>query len=129
MSTQPEQPKLLEDSLLRDLENTPTNTVRDATKRAERFSEEDEANHKRGLKSQARATVVKLKRWYLHVLFGVFSILTICLAFGFAIGVWLYVSSFVNDPEKLGSFLANVAVWLLIALATLFIERVIPDRD
>jgi hypothetical protein len=127
--TQPEQPKLLGDTLLSDLKDTPTSNVGDAAKRVNHFTSEDEENHKRGVRGETRATIAKLKRWFLHVVFAVASGLVVFLAFGMCAGSWIYVSSFANDPAKLGSFLGTVGVWVLIALATLFIERVIPDRD
>ena len=128
MLTPPNQQQIT-DTLLGDLEDTPTDAVGDAARRAGHFSVEDEENHKRGIRSKTRETIANLKRWFLYVLFGIVSFLAIAVAIGFVVLTGFYVFSFSNDADKLGAFLGNVAIWVLIALATLFIERIMPDRE
>jgi hypothetical protein len=60
-----------ETSLLEQLEETPLEKLQDAVKKSEGFSEEDESNHRRGIRRVTRETIAKIKVcffWFLFVL-------------------------------------------------------------
>jgi hypothetical protein len=131
--TQPEQPKLIGDTLLNDLKDTPTNAVGDATQRVNHFTIEDEDHDRRFGKAQRRRTFQKIQRWFFWFLFWVVcAFITTCAA-GYLFIVWKWVSTLiwevkVHNPTGLKSFIDGVLWSLLIVFATLFLEGVFRDR-
>lgn len=50
-------------------------------------------------------------------------------AVGFLILLWDWIQTFRSDATKLGSFLGMVVSYVLVVLATLFVEGVLRERD
>lgn len=131
--TQPEPPKLLGDSLLDDLKETPTASVGDAARRANNFTAEDEDHDKRFGKAQRRRTFQKIQRWFFWFLFWVVCAFVATCAIGYLFLVWKWVSTLIwdvkiHDPVALKAFIDGVMWALLIVFGTLFLEGVFRDK-
>jgi hypothetical protein len=116
-------------TLLDQLEETPIEKLQDAVKKSEGFSEEDENNHRRGIRKGTRETVAKIKVCFFWFLFALLCLATLLLSAGFLYLLYLWVSSFINDPIAVGKFLEKVVWTGLIVLATLFAEGVIKSDN
>ena len=117
------------ETLLERLNETPLEKLQDAVKKSEGFSVDDENNHKRGVKKDYREATAKIKIKFVWFLFYVLCLVIAFLSLGFLglLGKW--ITSFVDDPIKLGDFLKNVAWAILVILATLFAESVFKKDD
>lgn len=115
-----------EQDLLGRLEDLPPAALRERVAKVEGLSKDDEENHSRWLKSNRRRAINKLSSWFLHFLFFV-----TCGIVLFVVGgtIWLtfsWITSFINDPTKVGSLLGRLWEIGLVALATLFIQSAWP---
>jgi hypothetical protein len=130
----PPEPALGDPDLLQELRDTPDADVTKKAKAAYPFSEEDDDNHRRLKRSEARETVSNITHlfyWFLFLLCctvaAVFAALLLfvggyyvtSLIFGFKIA----------DPKTLLDLIGKIFNWALIVMATLFINKVINKRE
>ena len=129
LSTQPEQPKLLTDNLLEELRGTTDAAVSDASVKTGHFSpEDDDSDNRRGRAAQ-RQTLRAIRRGFFWVLFVLVSAFAAFAVIGFAIVIAHWVNGFWNNPAKVEAFVYGVGWTVMVALATLFIERSVPEKD
>lgn len=114
------------EELLNKLRETPMASLRKGVAKVEGLSEQDEEGHKRWIRSQIKRTKQKLHSWFLHFLFFVICAVVIILAIGGIYLAWVWVNSFIDDAQKIGDFLSKIWNIGLVALATLFIQSVLP---
>lgn len=126
--TQQEPPKLLGDSLLDDLKLTPTGELGAATRKAGHFTAEDDDSDNRLGKAALRKTLRQIRIAFFWVLFFLISTFAAFAVIGFAVVIVHWVTGFWDDAAKVEQFVYGVGWTVLVALATLFVEKSIPDR-
>lgn len=90
-------------------------------------SEED--GRKRGVRALNRENLAKIKRAFLWFLFVLSCVTALVLAFGMMFLTAKWVGTFIDDPDKLGSFLKSIGLGGLIILATITVERFFSGKD
>jgi hypothetical protein len=126
---EPQTPKLLTDSLLDDLKDTPTVQMGPAARKAEHYTPEDDDSDKRQSKAEMRRTLRKIRQAFFWVLFILLSLFAAFAVFGFGLVLAHWVQGFWDDSAKVEAFVYGVGWTVLVALATLFVEKSIPDKD
>lgn len=125
MSDEPPRP---EKELLEKLKSTSGADLAKGVRTAEKLSPEEEDGHGRWLKSQKKRIQNKLHSWFMHFLFVVICGVVLVIVIGTIILTWTWIQTFMSEPEKLEKFLVNIWNFALVALATLFVNSLMP-RD
>lgn len=122
----PNSEKSSEELLLQALRETPSASVTKGVRDVDKLSAEEEDGHGRWLKSQKKRLINKLYSWFMHFLFVImcFVVLVLVVAAIYLTGKW--ISTFVNDSMRLGDFIGSIWNIVLVALATLFVNGLIP---
>jgi hypothetical protein len=134
LSTQPALVESPADSLLDDLRETPVADLGAAAQRAGHFTQQDDENHKRGVKGKNREALAKIKRCFMWFLFVIGCVASAVLVFGFILLVFIYLrhiisGSVVADPSALGQIIGGILWTALVAMATLWSEEVLKGED
>jgi hypothetical protein len=132
--TQQEPHKLLGDTLLDDLKDTPTSQIGDASKRANHFSAEDEDHDKRLGRAERRRAFRKIQLVFYWFLLALGCACAFILAIGFLMLIGIYLMHIiwgyrVSDPGALLQAITGVLWTIVVAMATLWTEGALKEAD
>lgn len=114
------------ESLFSKLQSTPASAVTKKVASVDALTKEEEDGNGRWRKTKKKQVVDKLFVWFMHFLFFVVCVGVFLVAAGGLYLTYKWIGSFVNDPVKLGSFISGVWNTGLVALATLFVNGILP---
>jgi ABC-type Fe3+ transport system permease subunit len=120
--------------LLQELRKFSDSDVTAKAKAVNPYSEEDDNNHKRITKSEERETLAKITKWFYWFLFCLVCIIVFVLTALVLFVIGYYVSSLIfgtkiSDSKTLVEVITKIFQGVLIAMATLFLERVLKKRN
>jgi type VI protein secretion system component VasF len=125
----PPPPDHIRQALLERLRQTTPDAVGKAAASAEGLSEEDAERLKRRTRHHGHETRAKIRRAFSWFLFGSACVFLTVTLIGFFWLLWRWIGTFWDDAAKLGGFLGVVVTYVLVVLATLFVEGVLRSRD
>ena len=123
------QPEEGDDVLYHRLQGTTEAQLKKGVESLDGLTTEQEDGHKRKIRIDNSKTLNQLRRWFYKFLFMLLCGVVTILSVGFLYLLYLWVSSFINDSEKIGSFLGQAAWSMLLVLATLFCQNIFSDKD
>lgn len=105
-----------------------------ASRQANNFSEDDEANDKRWWRAVSRRHLSKIKRSFFWFLFALICVgITVAAAgYLYLVNLWLGTILYgtkVHDPKALKDFIDGVLWSILVVFATLFVQSMFKDRE